>query len=56
MMEFFANGLDVSFYINKINMGVAFKGLSINTYYPSVVLGFDGTMLRITNNVGFPDL
>ena len=56
MMEFGTGGLDVSFYINKINMGVAFKGLPINTYYPSVVLGFDGTMVRITNNVGFPDV
>jgi hypothetical protein len=56
LLEFFPNGLDVSFFINKINMGVAFKNLPLTTYYPSVVLGFDGTRVRITNNVTFPDV
>jgi hypothetical protein len=56
LMEFLPTGLDVSFFINKINMGVAFKSLPLNTYYPSVILGYDGTRVRITNNVEFPDV
>jgi hypothetical protein len=56
LIEFQSTGLDISFFINKINMGIAFKNLPINTYYPSVVLGFDGTRVRITNRVRFPDL
>ncbi len=56
LMEFQATGLDVSFFINKINMGIAFKNLPLNTYYPCVVLGFDGTRVRMTNKVRFPDI
>jgi hypothetical protein len=56
LMEFHSTGLDVSFFINKINMGVAFKNIPLNTYYPSVVLGYDGTRVRITNKVRFPDI
>jgi hypothetical protein len=56
MLEFTTSGLDISFYINKINMGLAFKGLPNNLYYPGVVLGFDGTRCRISNNMVYPDL
>jgi len=56
MMEFDSSGVDISFYINKINMGVAFKNLPLATYYPAAVLGFDGTKVRITNKIGFPDV
>ncbi len=65
MMEFYPSGLDISFFINKVNMGVAFKGLPVDSnsnsnsgkvYFPAVVLGFDGTRVRITNNVGFPSV
>jgi hypothetical protein len=56
MIEFHSLGVDISFYINKINMGVAFKNLPLATYYPAAVLGFDGTKVRITNKIGFPDV
>jgi hypothetical protein len=56
LVEFTGQGVDISFYINKINMGVAFKSLPQNTYYPGVALGFDSTKVRITNKVGYPDI
>jgi hypothetical protein len=56
LMEFFTSGLDVTFFVNKINMGVAFKSLPLNMYFPSVILGYDGTRVRITNNILFPDV
>jgi hypothetical protein len=56
MIEFYPSGVDISFYINKVNMGVAFKNLPLTTYHPAAVLGFDGTKVRITNKVGFPDV
>ena len=55
-MEFTELGLDVSFFINKINLGVAYKSLPFNTYYPCVVLGFDGTRVKMINKVSFPEI
>lgn len=56
MMEFQATGVDITFYVNKINLGVAFKNLPLGMYYPTAVLGFDGTRVKITNRVGYPDV
>lgn len=56
LMEFNSAGLDITYYINKINMGVAFKSLHAGMYYPAIVLGFDGTKVRLTNKVLFPDI
>jgi hypothetical protein len=56
MTEFTPTGVDVSFWINKVNMGVAFKNLPTATYYPALILGYDGTRVRVTNKVGFPDV
>lgn len=56
LTEFTKNGLDVSFFINKINMGVAFKSLPLNTYYPIVILGYDGARVKVVSNVQFPDV
>jgi hypothetical protein len=56
LVEFTPTGVDISFYINKINMGVAFKSLPISVYYPGVALGFDSTKVRLTNKVGYPDI
>jgi hypothetical protein len=55
LMEFGDKGLDVSFFINKINMGVAFKNLPGGTYYPCVLLYFEGAKVRIMNRVPIPD-
>jgi hypothetical protein len=56
MIEYNASGVDISFFVNKINLGIAFKSLPAATYFPCAVLGFDGTRIRITNKVSFPDL
>lgn len=54
-MEFTDQGLDISFFVNKLNLGVAYKSLPFNTYYPCVVLGYDGTKVRMANKVSFPE-
>jgi hypothetical protein len=55
LMEFTEKGLDISFYINKLFLGVAFKGLPPNTYYPCALLLYDGAKVRITNRVPLPE-
>lgn len=55
LMEFNENGLDVSFFINKMDLGVAFKSLPLNTYYPCALLLYDGSKVKLTNRVPLPD-
>ncbi len=55
LMEFNDKGLDVSFFINKIDMGVAFKSISHNTYFPCVLLYYDGAKVKVMNRVPIPD-
>lgn len=55
LMEFNEKGLNVSFFINKLNLGIAFKTLPPNTYYPCALLYYDQAKVRITNRVPFPD-
>ncbi len=55
-MEFNETGVDVSFYVNKINMGVAFKNLPIDYYFPCCVLYFDGSKVKLESSVPFPDI
>jgi hypothetical protein len=54
-MEFNEKGLDVSFFLNGIDLGVAFSNLPNNTYYPSVILLYEGTKVKITNEVPLPN-
>jgi hypothetical protein len=56
LMEFNETGVDVSFYVNKINMGVAFKNLPIDYYFPCCVLYFDGSKVKLESSVPFPDI
>ncbi len=56
MLEFSIKGLDISFYVNKINMGVAFKNLPLQTYYPCAVLGFDSSKVTLNKLALFPDV
>jgi hypothetical protein len=56
LLEFHLKGVDVSFFINKINMGIAFKQLPLHTYHPCVALGFDSSRVRIINDASFPDM
>lgn len=54
LLEFTSKGLDISFHINKINFGYAFRNLPIQTYYPCVVLGFDSSRIEIVSSAFFP--
>ena len=55
LMEFNDKGLDVSFFINKMDMGIAFRSLPSNTYYPCVLLYYDGAKVKVMNRVPLPD-
>ena len=56
LLEFNSTGLDVSFFINKLDLGIAFKGLPHNIYHPCVVLYYDGAKVKVTNRVPLPDV
>ena len=50
------DGIYISFYRNKKNLGIAFEKLQNNLiYYPTVELGFCGSKIQINNDVDFPD-
>ncbi len=55
LLEFTDKGLDVSFFLNKIDLGIAFKDLPVNYYYPCVILLYEGAKVRIKNRVPLPD-
>ena len=55
LLEFTTKGLDVSFFVNKLDLGVAFRGLPLNTYYPCVLLYYDGAKVKVTNRVPLPE-
>ena len=51
------DGVYISFYLNKKNLGIAFEKLPNNlSYFPTVEMGLCGSKLQINNNVDFPDL
>ena len=50
------NLLNVSYFINKINMGIAFKDLPMKKYHFAVAMKFNSTKIEILKNVGFPDI
>lgn len=56
LLEFTGKGLNVTYFVNKINIGAAFQNLTIQTYYPCIALGFDSSSVRILNDVPYPDL
>jgi len=55
LLEFTNKGLDLSFFINKINIGVAFRNLPFQTYYPSAILGYDSSRIHIQPQALLPD-
>lgn len=55
LMEFTDSGLDISFFINKMDLGIAFKGLPNDIYYPCALLLYDGGKVKLTNRVPIPD-
>lgn len=56
LMEFHDKGLNISFFVNKLDLGVAFKNLPLNNnYYPCVLLLYDGAKVKLTNRVPLPE-
>ena len=50
------DGIYISFYLNKKNLGIAYEKLPKNImYYPTVEMGLCGSKIQINNNVDFPD-
>ena len=50
------DGINISFYRNKKNLGIAFEKLQNNLiYYPTVEMGLCGSKIQINNDVDFPD-
>ena len=54
LMEFNKDGLDVSFFLNGVDLGVAFSKLKKNKYFPCVVMLYEGTKVKISNEIPFP--
>ena len=50
------DGISISFYLNKKNLGIAYDKLPKNVmYFPTVEMGLCGSKIQINNNVDFPD-
>jgi hypothetical protein len=50
------DGIYISFYLNKKNLGIAYEKLPKNmTYFPTVEMGLCGSKIQINNNVDFPN-
>ena len=50
------DGIYISFYLNKKNLGIAYEKLPKNImYFPTVEMGLCGSKIQINNNVDFPD-
>lgn len=55
MLEFKKEGLEVSFYKNKINLGIAYSKITNDKiFFPAVSLGFVGNKVQISNQIDFP--
>ena len=50
------NGVNISFYRNKKNLGIAFNGLPNDLgYFPVVEMGYCGSKIQIFNEIDFPE-
>lgn len=55
MFEFKKEGLEISFYKNKICLGVAFNKIyNEKIFFPAVSLGIAGSKVQISNQIDFP--
>ena len=50
-----SNKGSVSFFLNGVNLGVAFDNLPKNTYYPAVALYYEGSQAKIVQNAQIPE-
>ena len=50
------DGIYISFYRNKKNLGIAFEKLPTNLkYFPTFEMGLCGSKIQLNNNLDFPD-
>ena len=54
LFEFKKEGVEISFYKNKIFLGVAYSKLNDKIFFPAVSLGLAGSKVQISNNIDFP--
>jgi hypothetical protein len=54
LLEFKKEGLQVTFYKNKIFLGVAYSKIPENYFYPAVSLGIAGSKVQISNQIDYP--
>ena len=47
--------VEVSYYLNGENLGVAFDSLELNTYYPSVVMLYECTKVKLIDKALMPE-
>ena len=45
----------MSYYLNGENLGVAFDSLELNTYYPSVVMLYECTKVKLIDKALMPE-
>ncbi len=55
LMDFKDTGLEVSFFVNKVCFGVAFKSLPLDSYYPCALICYDNCKVKINNQVKIPN-
>lgn len=49
------NTLNISFFVNGENLGLAFEGLPKDTYYPAAVLYYEGTKVKVMEHSILPE-
>ena len=55
LLEFKKDGLEISFYKNKICLGVAYNKIKNDKiFFPAIKLGYAGSKVRISNQIDFP--
>ena len=54
LLEFKKDGLQISFYKNKMLLGSPYKNIPENFFYPAVSLGIVGSKVQISNLIDYP--
>ena len=54
LLEFKKEGLQISFYKNKMLLGSPYKNIPDNFFYPAVSLGIVGSKVQISNLIDYP--
>ena len=55
MFEFKKEGLEISFYKNKICLGIAYNKIyNDKIFFPAISLGIAGSKIQISNQIDFP--